>query len=49
MVKQCPVFQVIQAFLGAKCALSEMNAEKVINIEKTLRDERLSRLSYSVI
>ena len=39
MEKQCPVFQLIQAFLSAKCVLSGMNAEKVIKVSETLRNE----------
>jgi hypothetical protein len=34
IASKCPVFQLIQAFLSVKCVLSEMNAEKVINVEK---------------
>ena len=44
-MNQCPVFQLIQASLSAKCALSEMNAEKVINVGKTLRNEAFPYLS----
>ncbi|MBR1734839.1 MAG: hypothetical protein IJ730_05260, partial [Alphaproteobacteria bacterium] len=44
-MSECLVFQLIQAFLSAKCVLSGMNAEKIINVDKTLRDEAFPCLS----